>query len=71
MLVEAENKHPRSVGVKLNLALARRTLADYPGALRALDAALAIEPYLFLALLSNGSAESSISSGFIHIFDVV
>ncbi len=55
MLVEAEKHHSASVGVKLNLALARRTLADYPGALRALDAALAIDPYLFLALLSKGA----------------
>ncbi len=55
MLVEAEKKHPESVGIKLNLALVRRTLADYPGALRALDAALAIDPYLFLALLSKGA----------------
>ncbi len=55
MLVEAERSYPGSIGVKLNLALVRRTLADYPGALRALDAALAIEPYLFLALLSKGA----------------
>lgn len=55
MLVEAEKSHPGSLSVKLNLAAVRRTLADYPGALRALDAALAIDPYLFLALLSKGA----------------
>ena len=55
MLVQAEKKYSGSVGVKLNLALVRRTLADYPGALRALDSALAIDPYLFIALLSKGA----------------
>jgi aspartate beta-hydroxylase len=54
-LVEAEKNHPRSLGVKLNLALAHRTLADYTEALRALDAALALDPYFFLALLSKGA----------------
>ena len=54
MLLEAQQKLPASLGVKLNLALAYRTLADYPGALRALNAALAIDPYFFLALLSKG-----------------
>lgn len=54
MLLEAQQKLPASLGVKLNLALAYRTLADYPGALRALNAALAIDPYCFLALLSKG-----------------
>ena len=55
LLVEAEQSHPLSLGVKLNLALVHRTLADYPAALRALDAALAIDPYFFLALLSKGA----------------
>ena len=54
MLLDAERKLPASLGIKLNLALAYRTLADYPGALRALNAALAIDPYFFLALLSKG-----------------
>jgi tetratricopeptide (TPR) repeat protein len=55
ILVEAEKNHPGSLGVKLNLALVHRTLADYPAALRALDAALAIDPYFFLALLSKAA----------------
>nr|MBP6700860.1 aspartyl beta-hydroxylase [Halioglobus sp.] len=54
MLLDAERKLPASLGIKLNLALAYRTLADYPGALRALNAALALDPYFFLALLSKG-----------------
>ncbi len=55
MLLEAEKNYPDSPGVKLNLALVHRTRADFPGALRALDAALAIDPYFFLALLSKGA----------------
>ena len=55
MLAEAENNHPGSLGIKLNLAAVCRAMGDYPGALRALDSALAIDPYLFLALLSKGA----------------
>jgi aspartate beta-hydroxylase len=55
MLLKAELAHPNSLGCKLNLALVRKTLADYPGALRSLDAALALDPYFFLALLSKGA----------------
>jgi aspartate beta-hydroxylase len=55
MLLEAEKNYPESLGLKLNLALVHRTRADFPGALRALDAALAIDPYFFLALLSKGT----------------
>jgi aspartate beta-hydroxylase len=54
MLLEAERSDPKDLGVKLHLALAQRTLGDFPAALRALDAALAIDPYFFLALLSKG-----------------
>jgi aspartate beta-hydroxylase len=54
MLLEAERSDPRDLHVKLHLALAQRVLGDFPAALRALDAALAIDPYFFLALLSKG-----------------
>src|SRR5688572_3299224 len=54
MLLEAERSDPNDLGVKLHLALAQRTLGDFPAALRALDAALAIDPYSFIALLSKG-----------------
>ena len=54
MLLAAERSDPKDLGVKLHLALAQRTLGDFPAALRALDAALAIDPYFFLALLSKG-----------------
>jgi aspartyl/asparaginyl beta-hydroxylase (cupin superfamily) len=55
VLVDAEKNYPRNLNLKLNLALVRRTLADFQGALAALDQALAIDPYFFLALLSKGS----------------
>ena len=51
---EAETAAPQDVGVKLQLALAQRAIGDLDGALKTLDAALAIEPYLLLALLSKG-----------------
>ena len=51
MLLEVERSDPKNLDVKLHLALAQRTLGDLPAALRALDAALAIDPYFFLALL--------------------
>lgn len=54
MLLEAERADPADLHVKLHLALAHRVLEDFPAALRALDAALAIDPYFFLALLSKG-----------------
>ncbi len=55
MLLEAERSDPADLHVKLHLALAHRVLGDFPAALRALDAALAIDPYFFLALLSKGA----------------
>jgi ornithine lipid ester-linked acyl 2-hydroxylase len=54
MLLETEKSHPKDLGIKLHLALAQRALGDFPAALRALDAALAIDPYFFLAMLSKG-----------------
>jgi ornithine lipid ester-linked acyl 2-hydroxylase len=54
MLLEAERSDPKDLAVKLHVALAQRALGDFPAALRALDAALAIDPYFFLAMLSKG-----------------
>ena len=54
MLTDGESQHPDSLGIKLNIAMVHRTRGDNPAALRALDAALAIDPYFFLALLSKG-----------------
>lgn len=46
--------HPEHIEVKLQMALAYRMLGDMDRALTELDAALAIDPYCFLALLSKG-----------------
>ena len=54
LMRQAEAAAPDDVGVKMQLALALRTSGDLQGALGALDAALAIDPYLLLALLSKG-----------------
>ena len=55
ILRRAERAAPRDVNVRLNIALALRLRGDLPAALAALDAALEIEPYLFIALLSKGA----------------
>ena len=54
MLRDAErgNTDPE---IPLNIALALRMQGDLPGAIAAFDAALALDPYHFLALLSKGS----------------
>ena len=46
--------HADSVDMHMNIAIAQRALGNYPAAVEALDAALAIEPYTFLAQLSKG-----------------
>ena len=54
LLREAEALAPQDAAVKLQLVLALRATGDFPGALDAVEAALAIDPYLLLALLSKG-----------------
>ena len=51
----AEAGDPRDVNVKLQLAVAQKLLGDLHGALRSLDEALAVQPYLLMALLSKGA----------------
>ena len=53
LLRGAEAANPADAGVKLQIALALRMRGDLPGALAAIDAALAIEPYLLMAHLSK------------------
>ena len=53
-LQEAEAAAPADAGVKMQLALAYRALGRFDAALSALDAALAVDPYLLLALISKG-----------------
>ena len=55
LVLEAERAAPRDVALKLQRAMVSRALGDLPGALLALDEALDIEPYDFVALLSKGA----------------
>jgi aspartyl/asparaginyl beta-hydroxylase (cupin superfamily) len=54
-LNELEQQEPADPQIKLDKALALRLQGNLAAALTALDAALAIDPYFFLALLSKGS----------------
>ncbi|MFZ4122683.1 MAG: aspartyl/asparaginyl beta-hydroxylase domain-containing protein [Caulobacterales bacterium] len=48
-------RFPQEPELPLNLSLARRMLGDLAGALQAVDQALALDPYFFMALLSKGA----------------
>lgn len=54
-LSELEQQYPADPQIKLDKALALRLQGKLTPALLAVDAALAIDPYFFLALLSKGS----------------
>ncbi len=54
LLREADACAPADIEVKMQLALALRATGDLVGALEALDAALTLDPYHLLALLSKG-----------------
>ena len=55
LLAEAEAAEPEDVDLKLQKATALRATGDFAGALAALDGALQIEPYNFIALLGKGA----------------
>ena len=55
MLSELEQQEPADPQIKLDKAAALRIQGDLSAALAATNAALAIDPYFFLALLSQGS----------------
>lgn len=55
VLADAEAADGRNPETHMNRALVLRAQGDFRGAIAALDAALAIEPYLPLALLSKGT----------------
>ena len=55
ILDDLEQQEPADPQIKLDRALALRLQGNFAAALDALDAALAIDPYFFLALLSKGS----------------
>lgn len=55
LLTAGMERFPSEPDLPLNLALARRMQGDLDGALTAVNAALAIDPYFFVALLTKGS----------------
>ena len=55
LVLEAERRIPADVGLKLQKAMVKRALGDLPGALEALDEALSLDPYDYMALLSKGA----------------
>ncbi|ACG79142.1 Aspartyl/Asparaginyl beta-hydroxylase [Phenylobacterium zucineum HLK1] len=57
----AEQASPHDPNIKMQRALALRMSGAYPAAIEALDAALAVDPYNFLALLSKGALVEKLS----------
>ena len=55
LLREAEAAAPADIDIKMQKAMALRMSGDTHGAIDALDQALALEPYNFVALLSKGA----------------
>ncbi|HEY3949872.1 aspartyl/asparaginyl beta-hydroxylase domain-containing protein, partial [Phenylobacterium sp.] len=55
LLAEAEAAAPLDKALKMQRAMIRRTMGDLPGALAALDDALQLDPYDFVALLSKAA----------------
>ena len=55
ILADAEAVVGPQIDIKLNIALAHRMMGNLAQALAALDAALQLDPYQFMALLSKGS----------------
>ena len=55
LLLEATQADPKNHDLQLNLAMVQRAAGNLVESLRALNAALAIDPYSFLALLSKGA----------------
>ena len=55
LVLEAERAAPQDIGLKLQRAMVNRALGDLAGALVALDEALALDPYDYVALLSKGA----------------
>ncbi|MEM1402045.1 MAG: aspartyl/asparaginyl beta-hydroxylase domain-containing protein [Pseudomonadota bacterium] len=62
VLRSAQQADPRNLDVTMNLAMVHRSRGELQDAIRALDAALAIEPYSFLALLSKGSVYEQLNA---------
>ena len=63
LLRQAEAQAPGDVDLRMQKAMARRMVGDLTGAIDALDEALAIEPYNYVALLSKGALLERTASG--------
>lgn len=55
LVLEAERAAPRDLALKMQRAMVSRALGDLAGSLDALDEALNLDPYNFVALLSKGA----------------
>src|SRR5262245_39845149 len=60
-VAQAEAINPHDPHVKMQKALIHRMSGALPAALTALDEALALDPYNFLALLSKGAVVEKLS----------
>ncbi len=61
LAIEAERAAPGDIGLKLQRAMVNRAMGDLPGALAALDEALNLDPYDYVALLSKGAVVEKMS----------
>src|SRR3954463_4314956 len=61
LVLEAERAAPGDVGLKLQRAMVTRAMGDLAGSLAALDEALTLDPYDFVALLSKGAVVEKMS----------
>jgi len=55
LVLEAERAAPTDVALKLQRAMVSRAMGDLTGSLAALDDALSLDPYDYMALLSKGA----------------
>jgi aspartate beta-hydroxylase len=62
LIDRAEAARPADIDIKMQKALALRVSGDLKGAITALDQALALEPYNFMALLSKGALVERLQS---------
>lgn len=63
ILMDCQRIAPTDIEVKLNIALAFRMAGKFSAALSALDEALALDPYQFMALLSKASILERMGNG--------
>lgn len=61
LLAQAERAAPQDKALKMQRAMVCRSLGDFAGALGALDDALSLDPYDYMALLSKGAIVERLS----------